>query len=220
VALDDVRLAVPGRTRVEEADARFEVSDASGASARLEHHRDGSLIGSARVTMSAHRSADPPPGAGSEAVTIEAHFESAHAPVQVLPARLEVMGRVSATVRTPSGVLSVAGVGSPRLHRGARGRTAHRRRDENDSHDLHANRRAAATQCNHRGHQHHRLHGRTHQRLDWVESLCVRSTLRDSMSRPTVGSDVVLRTAHHAWRFRSRNSLHDRRSRTACCSSL
>ena len=28
VALDDVKLAVPGRTRVEEADARFEVSDA------------------------------------------------------------------------------------------------------------------------------------------------------------------------------------------------
>ena len=77
VTLDDVRLADPGRTRVEEADARFEVSEASGTSARLERHRDGSLVGSAHVAVSAHRSVDPPPGAGSEAVTIEARFESA-----------------------------------------------------------------------------------------------------------------------------------------------
>src|SRR5262249_8957348 len=70
VALDDVRLATPGRTRVEEAEVRFEVSDASQMSARLDRHRDGPLIGSARIAVSAHRSADPPPGAGSEAVTI------------------------------------------------------------------------------------------------------------------------------------------------------
>src|SRR5262245_54429176 len=76
VARDDVRLAVPGRTRVEEAAAQFEVSDASGTAARLERHREGPLIGSARVAVSAHRSADPPPGAGSEAVMIEARFES------------------------------------------------------------------------------------------------------------------------------------------------
>ena len=46
VAVDDVKLRDPGRTRVEEADARFEVSDASGTSAQLERHRDGTLIGS------------------------------------------------------------------------------------------------------------------------------------------------------------------------------
>jgi hypothetical protein len=109
VALDEVRLADPGRTRIEETNARFEVSGASGTSARLERHRDGPLTVSARVAVSAHRSADPPPGVGSEAVTIDARFESAHPPVQVLPARLEVMGRVSATVRTPSGLLTIAG---------------------------------------------------------------------------------------------------------------
>jgi hypothetical protein len=120
----DVKLPDPGRTRVEEADARFEVSDASGTSAQLERHRDGALIGSARVAVSAHRSTDPPAGTGSEAVTIDAHFESAHAPVQVLPARLEVMGRVSATVRTPSGVVSIAGVGKWHEQTGNRPRFA------------------------------------------------------------------------------------------------
>jgi len=124
VALDDVKLAAPGRTRVEEADARFEVSDASRTSAQFERHRDGALIGSARVAVSAHRSTDPPAGAGSEAVTIDAHFESAHTPVQVLPARLEVMGSVSATVRTPSGVVSIAGVGKWHEQTGNRPRFA------------------------------------------------------------------------------------------------
>ena len=42
---------------------------------------------------------------------IDARFEPAHPPVQVLPARLEVMGRVSATVRTPSGLFTIAGPG-------------------------------------------------------------------------------------------------------------
>jgi len=124
VALDDVRLAVPGRTRVEEVAAQFEVSDASGTSARLERHREGPLNGSARVAVSAHRSADPPPGSGTEAVTLEAQFESRHAPVQVLPARLEVMGRVSATVRTPSGVLTIAGPGKWHEQTGNRPRFA------------------------------------------------------------------------------------------------
>jgi hypothetical protein len=124
VALDDVRLAVPGRTRVEEADARFEVSDALGTSARLERHREGPLVGSARVAVSAHRSVDPPPGAGREAVLIDARFESAHAPVQVLPGRLEVMGRVSATVRTPSGLFTIAGPGKWHEQTGSRPRFA------------------------------------------------------------------------------------------------
>ena len=124
VALDDVRLPVPGPTRVEGADAAFEVSTASGAAARLDRHRDGTLIGTARVTVSAHRSANPPPGPGSEALTIDARFESAHAPVQVLPARLEVMGRVSATVRTPSGVVTIAGPGKWHEQTGNRPRFA------------------------------------------------------------------------------------------------
>jgi hypothetical protein len=124
VALDDVKLAASGRTRVEAADARFEASDASQTSAQLERHRDGTLIGSARVAVSAHRSADPPAGVGSEAVTIDAHFDSAHAPVQVLPARLEVMGRISATVRTPSGIFSIAGVGKWHEQTGNRPRFA------------------------------------------------------------------------------------------------
>src|SRR5262245_36607696 len=124
VALDDVKLAAPGRTRVDEADARFEISGASQTSARLERHRDGSLIGNAHVAVSAHRSADPPPGPGSEAVTIDARFESGHPPVQVLPARLEVMGRVSATVRTPSGVFTIAGPGKWHEQTGNRPRFA------------------------------------------------------------------------------------------------
>ena len=57
-------------------------------------------------------------------MTIEAHFESAHAPVQVLPAPLDVMGRVSATVRTPSAVLSVAEVGNWHEQTGNRPRFA------------------------------------------------------------------------------------------------
>ena len=124
VALDDVRLAAPGRTRVEDADVRFEVSGASQTSARLERHRDGPLIGTARVEVSAHRSVDPPSGAGSEPVTIEARFESAHSPVQVLPARLEVMGRVSATVRTPAGLFTIAGPGKWHEQTGNRPRFA------------------------------------------------------------------------------------------------
>src|SRR5262245_50355158 len=124
VALDEVSLAVPGRTRVEEVDARFEVSDASGTSALLERHRDGSVIGRARVAVSAHRSADPPPGTGSEPVMLDAHFESAHPPVRVLPARVEVMGRVSATVRTPSGAFTIAGPGKWHEQTGNRPRFA------------------------------------------------------------------------------------------------
>ena len=124
VAIDEVSLAAPGRTRVDETDARFEVSGASQTSARLERHRERTLIGSARVAVSAHRSVDPPPGAGSEAVTIDARFESLHAPVQVLPARLEVMGRVSATVRTPSGTFTIAGPGKWHEQTGNRARFA------------------------------------------------------------------------------------------------
>jgi len=124
VALDDVRLAAAGRTRVEETDARFEVSAASRTFARLERHRDGSLAGTARVDVLAHQSVDPPVGAGGEAVMIDARFESAHAPVQVLPARLEVMGRVTATLRTPSGTLTIAGPGKWHEQTGNRPRFA------------------------------------------------------------------------------------------------
>ena len=57
-------------------------------------------------------------------MTIDARFESAHAPVQVLPARLEVMGRVSATVQTPSGVFTIAGPGKWHEQTGNRPRFA------------------------------------------------------------------------------------------------
>ena len=102
-----------GRTRVEDRTARFEVAGTDQALLMREMtpKADGLLKGSAKVSIGAHQTADPPPGRGSHPLVIEASFESSHQPVKVRPGRSEVMGRISATVRTPSGVHKFRGFG-------------------------------------------------------------------------------------------------------------
>ncbi len=109
-ALGDLSLGdFNGRTRVEEPTARFEIAGA--AHALLTRTNENSLKAMARVSCNAHLSADPPEGGGDYPLIIEASFESGHRPVQVRPGRLEVMGQVKATVRTPLGVHRTEGPG-------------------------------------------------------------------------------------------------------------
>ncbi len=109
-ALGDLGLGdFKGRTRVEEPAARFEITGA--AQALLTRTNENSLKGMARVSCNAHLSADPPEGSGDYPLIVEASFESGHRPVYVRPGRLEVMGQVKATLRTPSGVHRIEGPG-------------------------------------------------------------------------------------------------------------
>jgi len=98
-----------GRTRVEDAMARFEIGGKDHCWMR--RTQKNSLKGATKVTVGAHSSAEPPPGSGPLPLEIEARFESAHRPVNVRPGRMEVMGRVWASVRTPAGVRKFNGVG-------------------------------------------------------------------------------------------------------------
>ncbi len=106
-----------GRTRVEDAKVQFDVAGTDQA--RLTRTRmpngpngpNGLLKGSAKVMFGAHQTADPPPGRGPHPLVIEARFESSHPSVNVRPGRLEVMGRIWATVRTPAGVHKFQGFG-------------------------------------------------------------------------------------------------------------
>ena len=106
-----------GRTRVEDQKVRFDVAGTDQA--QLTRTRmpngpngpNGLLKGSAKVMFGAHQTADPPPGRGPHPLVIEARFESSHPPVNVRLGRLEVMGRIWATVRTPAGVHKFQGFG-------------------------------------------------------------------------------------------------------------
>lgn len=104
-----------GRTRVEDQKVRFDVAGTGQAQLTRQIMQaqmpNGLLKGSAKVTFGAHQTADPPPGRGPQPLVIEARFESSHPPVKVRPGRSEVMGRIWATVRTPSGVHKFQGFG-------------------------------------------------------------------------------------------------------------
>lgn len=109
-AIDHVSLGeFKGRTRVEDESARFAVAGENNG--WLARTRRGSLKGTSKFTVGAHPSAEPPPGSGTVPLLIEARFESSHRPVNARPGRTEVMGRVWATVRTPSGARKFNGVG-------------------------------------------------------------------------------------------------------------
>ncbi|MFN0122912.1 MAG: hypothetical protein ACKV2V_20625 [Blastocatellia bacterium] len=117
-----------GRTPVEDQQVRFDVTgtDQAQLTRQIMQTRmpNGLLKGSAKVTFGAHQTADPPPGRGSEPLVIEARFESSHPPVKVRPGRSEVMGRIWATVRTPSGVHKFQGFGKWHEQVGERARFA------------------------------------------------------------------------------------------------
>ena len=102
-----------GRTQVEDETVRFDVvgTDQAVFSRRLSLTPSGMMKGSAKVSIGAHQTADPPTGRGPHALVIEAKFESSHQTVKVRPGRSEVMGRIWATVRTPSGVNKFQGFG-------------------------------------------------------------------------------------------------------------
>ncbi len=106
-----------GRTRVEDQKVRFDVAGTDQARITRQITQtqtrtpNGLLKGSAKVAFGAHQTAEPPPGRGPHPLVIEARFESSHQPVNVRPGRWEVMGRVWATVRTPSGVHKFQGFG-------------------------------------------------------------------------------------------------------------
>lgn len=72
----------------------------SSSSARMQTQALGADSMRTRLSASGllHRTANPPPGPGTVPVRIDARFSAAHEPVIVLPGRLEVMGRVTASV--------------------------------------------------------------------------------------------------------------------------
>lgn len=124
-ALDNVGLAnFTARTHVEDVDAQFEVKAGADNAAVLSRRHDNGLEGLARVTVGAHLTADPPTGPGPQLLTIDTRFASDHTPVYVLPARLEVMGHITATIRTPEGVHTIDGPGKWHEQTGNRPRFA------------------------------------------------------------------------------------------------
>ena len=94
-----------GATAVRESHARFHVEGVAEAT----FEREGSpelLAGTVYARGLLHENPDPPLGPGSTPVTLEAEFQARHGCVEVRPGRVEVMGTVRGTVRTPAGVFA------------------------------------------------------------------------------------------------------------------
>jgi hypothetical protein len=135
VALDPVTLGDErGRTAVEDGDATFAVggpaSPTSGQApagkarfaCRARH--SAAMACTIEAEAVAHRTPHPPLGAGTFPVRLEATFIASHLGVSARPGRLEVFGRVDATIETPQGVRRLAVPGKWHEQTGERPRFA------------------------------------------------------------------------------------------------
>ncbi len=108
LGLDDLQLTPgSGPTPVETSDASFEVT--GGATARFDtkDRHTAAMTGQVTAEALAHRTLHPSPGAGDLPVRIEASFEADDDGVSTRTGRLEVFGRVRATLETPDGAFDL-----------------------------------------------------------------------------------------------------------------
>lgn len=108
--LADPSLGLAGHaaaTPVTEASIRMRVDGSSQATFGREIGADGRLRGTATLRAVAGQTAHPEPGPGTLPVAVDATFTAAHAPVRVRAGRLEVTGRVQATITTPHGTFTL-----------------------------------------------------------------------------------------------------------------
>ncbi len=113
-------------TPVDAADVTFEVSGQASARFESRERHSKAMVGHLTASAQLHDSLHPPPGRGSIPITIEADFVATHEGVRVRPGRLEVMGRVTAVVKTPSGEYSLEVPGKWHEQTGERPRFAPR----------------------------------------------------------------------------------------------
>ncbi len=108
----DDKLALSGSQGVTPVEGERVVYELPAVPARLERQGRRAEIAnvSAAVTVRGHRSTNPPVGAGSKAMSIEARFRPAHLP-QLTPGRTEVLGRVEAVIEVDGERFSMSGGG-------------------------------------------------------------------------------------------------------------
>lgn len=95
----ELALTAPGITPVGGSEAVFEVSGTSRGRFESTARHTVRMRGRAIAVSSGHRAAHVEPGKGDVPMSIDAEFEVVHLPVMVRPGRMEVMGRVRATLR-------------------------------------------------------------------------------------------------------------------------
>jgi hypothetical protein len=91
-------LVASGATPIDAREATFAVAGASQATFASSDRHTPAMHGRVLAQSRAHGATHPEPGIGDIPILIEATFRVGHPPVQVRPGRMEVMGRVLATV--------------------------------------------------------------------------------------------------------------------------
>lgn len=105
LAQEDLELGdTPGVTPVERGEVAFAVTGPARASIECRRRHTLAMICTARAEGLAHESLHPPLGAGTIPLRVEAEFEARHAGDRARPGRIEVFGKVKATIETPEGI--------------------------------------------------------------------------------------------------------------------
>jgi hypothetical protein len=92
-----------GPTPIQSEQVVFEVSGPSWARFESFDRHSTHMQGSVRALAMVHQAAHPPSGRGDTPIRVEAFFEASHQAVRVRTGRMEVMGRVTASIVLPSG---------------------------------------------------------------------------------------------------------------------
>jgi hypothetical protein len=92
-----------GPTPIENERVVFEVSGLSSARFESFNRHSNHMQGSVHALAMVHQAAHPPSGRGDTPMKVEAFFEASHQAVRVRTGRMEVMGRVTASIVLPSG---------------------------------------------------------------------------------------------------------------------
>ncbi len=100
-------LADDGATPVAGDQVRFAVTGASSATLAASDRNGPSMRATLTGTANTHAALHPPPGAGPEPLSFEASFVAEHEGIRVRPGRLEVFGRLRATMETPGGTFTL-----------------------------------------------------------------------------------------------------------------
>src|SRR6185503_17393211 len=112
VAQEDVELGdTTGATPVERAEARFAVSGPAQASIECRERHTAGMVCTAHAEAKTWENLDPPLGAGTVPLRVDAVFRARHAGDRARPGRIEVFGTVEATFETPHGVYRFASLG-------------------------------------------------------------------------------------------------------------
>jgi hypothetical protein len=93
-----------GPTPVELPEARFAVGGPAAASIECRERHTAAMVCRARAEAMTREDFNPPLGAGTLPLTIEAVFHARHAGDRARAGRMEVFGTVEGTITTPRGV--------------------------------------------------------------------------------------------------------------------